>query len=105
MYHSRYGSKEKIPRAEALAKPLGLSYLTTAAKGNSSSKTGNKNCSEDGWLVLNRQFNVRQSTIQARLSLKCSLVCKKSSTAGYFDRGARQESVLRKLKQSFYKII
>lgn len=40
--------REKIPKAEALAKPLGLSHLTNAAKGNPSRKTGNKNWSEDG---------------------------------------------------------
>lgn len=36
--------KKKISRA----KPLGLSYLTNAAKGNPSRKIGNKNWSEDG---------------------------------------------------------
>lgn len=30
-------------RAEALSKPLGLSSLTNAAKGNPNRKTGNKN--------------------------------------------------------------
>ena len=40
--------REKIPRAEAPAKPLGRSYSTNAAKGNPSRKAGNKYWSEDG---------------------------------------------------------
>lgn len=35
--------RKKILRAEALSKPLGLSSLTNAAKGNPNRKTGNKN--------------------------------------------------------------
>lgn len=41
--------RKKILRVEeALSKPLGLSSLTNAAKGNPNRKTGNKNWSEDG---------------------------------------------------------
>lgn len=40
--------REKMQGAEALAKPLGLSHLTNAAKGGPSRKVSIKTWSEDG---------------------------------------------------------
>lgn len=63
-FHLSYASEgENTTKAEGLAKSLGLSYLTNAAKGNVSRKASDKNWTQDGLFDIEQE--IKRGTVNS----------------------------------------